>query len=213
MFVLINLKTYGKGTGKKAAEIASLAAEVADKTGARIAVAPQAADLYRVSRETEAEVWAQHVDAVDPGSNTGHTLTEAVADAGATGTLINHSERRLTLADVGKAVERAGEVGLDTIVCSNDVPTTAAASELQPNYVAIEPPELIGTGTPVSQADPEIVEGAVAASHVPVLCGAGISTGEDVAAAQELGAEGVLLASGVVKADDPEAVLRDLVKY
>ena len=46
---------------------------------------------------------------------------------------------------------------------------------------------------------------------VDVYCGAGISTGEDVEAARELGAEGVLLASGVAKAADPATALRDLV--
>ena len=46
---------------------------------------------------------------------------------------------------------------------------------------------------------------------MPVLCGAGISTGEDLAAAADLGAEGVLLASGVAKADDPQVALESLV--
>ncbi|MFC6766548.1 triose-phosphate isomerase, partial [Natrinema soli] len=82
--------------------------------------------------------------------------------------------------------------------------------------VAVEPPALIGTGTPVSQADPDVVEDAVDAaanvdSDVSVLCGAGISTGDDVVAASDLGTGGVLLASGVAKADDPKAALEDLV--
>lgn len=44
-----------------------------------------------------------------------------------------------------------------------------------------------------------------------MFCGAGVSTGDDVVAAGDLGAAGVLLASGVAKADDPKAVLEDLV--
>lgn len=213
MFILVNLKTYAQGTGSRAVEIAEHVEAVAAETGVRMAVAPQAADVHRVAQETGAEVWAQHVDPVEPGSNTGHTLAEAVSGAGAVGTLINHSERRLTLAGVGAAVERARDADLETIVCSNDVSTTAAAAELEPDWVAVEPPELIGTGVPVSKADPEVVEGAVAASDVPVLCGAGISSGEDVEAALDLGAEGVLLASGVAKADDPAAAIRDLVDF
>jgi triosephosphate isomerase len=68
----------------------------------------------------------------------------------------------------------------------------------------------------VSKADPAIVRDAVAAAEeidpdVDVLCGAGISTGEDVVSAAELGAEGVLLASGVATAEDPEAALEDLL--
>jgi triosephosphate isomerase len=46
---------------------------------------------------------------------------------------------------------------------------------------------------------------------VRVLAGAGISTGDCVKKAIELGADGVLLASGVVKAKNPEEVLFDLV--
>ncbi|HKJ60175.1 MAG TPA: triose-phosphate isomerase, partial [Halobacteriales archaeon] len=92
-----------------------------------------------------------------------------------------------------------------------------AAATLGPDAVAVEPPELIGTGTPVSRADPDVVRDAVdavaaVAPDVDVLCGAGISTGDDVVAARELGADGVLLASGVAKADDPAAALSDLVE-
>jgi triosephosphate isomerase len=61
-----------------------------------------------------------------------------------------------------------------------------------------------------------VVRDAVAAAEgvdpaVDVYCGAGISTGEDVVAARELGADGVLLASGVAKAEDPGEALRSLV--
>jgi triosephosphate isomerase len=139
-----------------------------------------------------------------------------VKEAGAVGTLINHSEYRLKLADIEASVAAARGEGLTSIVCTNNVPTTAAASALAPDYVAVEPPELIGSGIPVSKADPQVVEDSVRAvqavnPEVRVLCGAGISKGEDVIAALELGAEGVLLASGVVKAEDPKKALEDLV--
>ncbi|WP_265111701.1 triose-phosphate isomerase [Halosolutus halophilus] len=211
MFVLVNLKTYPCDP----VTVAEAVRDVNDTTDARLAVAPQAAHIDRVA-ETGVETWAQHVDPIDYGSNTGHTLAESVAEVGAEGTLINHSERRLKLADVDGAVRAARRADLETVVCANNPAQIGAAAALGPDAVAVEPPELIGTGTPVSQADPEIVEDAVAAAEsvdddVSVLCGAGISTGEDVVAAGELGAEGVLLASGVAKADDPRAALEDLV--
>ncbi|ARS90859.1 triose-phosphate isomerase [Natrarchaeobaculum aegyptiacum] len=211
MFILVNLKTYPCDP----VAVAEAVADVDETTDARLAVAPQAADIARVA-DTGVETWAQHVDPIDHGSNTGHTLAETVADAGAVGTLVNHSECRQKLADVDGAVRAAERAGLETVVCANNPSQVGAAAALGPDAVAVEPPELIGTGTPVSKADPEVVEGAVAAAGsvddaVSVLCGAGISTGEDVAAAAELGAEGVLLASGVAKADDPAAALSDLV--
>ena len=142
---------------------------------------------------------------------------EAAADAGAEGTLLNHSERRLKLANIDASLEAAERAGLDTVVCANNPDQIAAVAALGPDAVAVEPPELIGTGTPVSQADPDIVRNAVDAAadvdpSVEVYCGAGISTGEDVVAARELGADGVLLASGVAKADDPRAALEALVE-
>ena len=211
MFVLVNLKAYAADP----VEIATVAHEVADESGVRIAVAPQTAHLKRVA-ETGVETWAQHVSPVEHGSHTGSALAEAVADAGAVGTLINHSEKRLKLADVDGAVAAAERAGLETVVCANNPEQVGAAAALGPDAVAVEPPELIGGDVSVSQADPDIVEDAVAAANavddsVDVLCGAGVSTGEDLDAAGDLGAEGVLLASGVAKADDPRAALSGLV--
>jgi triosephosphate isomerase len=208
MFVLINLKAYPCDP----VEIATIAADVAESTGVRIAIAPQAADIESVA-ETGVETWAQHVSPVGHGSHTGSTLAEAVSRAGAVGTLLNHSENRLRLADIDAGIRAAERAGLETIVCANNPRQIAAAARLEPDSVAVEPPALIGTGTPVSKADPEIVTDSVeAASGVPVLCGAGISTGADLVAAEKLGSEGVLLASGVAKADDPRAALEALVE-
>jgi triosephosphate isomerase len=212
MFVLVNLKAYPCDP----IEVATAAADVADASGVRVAVAPQAATLAAVA-ETGVETWAQHVSPNEHGSHTGSTLAEAVAESGAEGTMLNHSENRLKLADIDASLDAADRVGLETIVCANNPAQTGAAAALGPDAVAVEPPELIGTGTPVSKADPDIVTGAVDAAarvdgDVDVLCGAGISTGEDIVSASDLGATGVLLASGVAKADDPRAALEDLVE-
>ncbi|MDY6765596.1 MAG: triose-phosphate isomerase [Halobacteria archaeon] len=214
MFLIVNLKTYAAGTGKKARDIGEAAREVEEETGTRVAVAPQATDIHRVA-DTGVETFAQHIDPISPGSNTGSTLAEAVSEAGATGTLINHSERRLKLADIDASIEAAKRQDLETVVCANNPRQSGAVSLLGPDYVAVEPPELIGTGTPVSKADPDVVRNAVEkvreVSDAKLLCGAGISTGEDVSAAIELGAEGVLVASAVVKADSPKEKMLDLV--
>src|SRR6056297_2891962 len=180
MFILVNLKAYPCDP----IEVATAARDVAEASGARIAVSPQAADLARVA-DTGVETWAQHVSPNDHGSHTGSTLAEAVADNGAEGTLINHSEKRLKLADVDGSVRAAERTGLETIVCANNPAQVGAAAALGPDAVAVEPPELIGTGTPVSQADPDVVRDAVAAAEdvapdVDVFCGAGISAGDDL---------------------------------
>lgn len=214
MFLLVNLKTYHAGTGDEAVEVAEAARDVAEETGARVAVAPQAADLRAVA-ETGVETFAQHADGVEYGSNTGATHAGAVAGAGATGTLLNHSERRLRLASIDAALEAARDASLETVVCANNPAQSAAAATLGPDAVAVEPPELIGTGTPVSKADPDVITDTVErvqeVADVPVLCGAGITSGDDVEAARDLGAEGVLVASGVVKAESPRDAMLDLV--
>jgi len=211
MFILVNLKAYPCDP----IAVATAAKEVADESGVRIAVSPQAAHIERVA-ETGVETWAQHVSPNGYGSFTGSTLAEAVADAGAVGTLINHSENRRKLADIDASIQAAKNADLETCVCANNPRQTGAAAALGPDSVAVEPPELIGGDESVSSADPDIVENAVSAAaavdeSVDVYCGAGVSTGEDVVAAGELGAEGILLASGVAKADDPKEALEDLV--
>lgn len=214
--VILNFKTYLESTGEKALKLAKISEEVANETGVNIAVAPQHADLLRISREVEIPVLAQHVDAVDAGGHTGSVLFESVKEAGAVGTLINHSEIRMKLADIQRVVDKINEHEMISVLCTNNIETSAAAATLKPTFVAIEPPELIGSGIPVSQAEPEVVEGTVEVIHkidpgVKVLCGAGISTGEDMQAALKLGSEGVLLASGIILADDPKEALLDLV--
>jgi triosephosphate isomerase len=148
------------------------------------------------------------------GSYTGHVLPEAVKEAGAVGTLINHSERRLKLADIDASVNHAREANLASLVCSNNAAVSAAVAALKPDMIAIEPPELIGSGIPVSKAKPEVVSGTVELvkqvnSDVMILCGAGITQGDDVAAALQLGTQGVLVASGIVKAKDQYRALLD----
>jgi triosephosphate isomerase len=140
-----------------------------------------------------------------------------VKEAGAVGTLINHSERRLKLADIDMLIARARENGMVSVVCSNNAVVSAAAASLKPDMIAVEPPELIGTGIPVSKAKPEIVSSTVDLAKkvnrdVVVLCGAGITKGEDVSAALRLGTKGVLVASGIVKAKDPYKILLEFAE-
>jgi len=162
-------------------------------------------------------VFAQHIDPIAPGSFTGHVLPESVKAAGAVGTIINHSERRLKLAQIDTAIKRSREVNLVSVVCTNNQAVSAAVATLRPDMIAVEPPELIGTGIPVSKAKPEVVTGTVKLvkqinPDVVILCGAGITRADDVAAALRLGTKGVLVASGVVKAKDPYKVLLEFAE-
>lgn len=213
--IVLNVKTYAEATGNKALEIGMLMDKISKDTGASMAIAVQATDISLCAEKVSIPVWAEHIDPIKPGSHTGWTLPEAVKTAGAVGTLINHSEHRLKLADIDICITRAKDLGLDHIICSNNVATSKAIAAFSPNFVAVEPPELIGGDISVTTTDPGIVSKSVEVvknidKNVKVLCGAGVKNGKDVAKAIELGADGVLLASGIVKAKDKKDVILDL---
>ncbi len=210
--IMVNYKTYSQSIGDSGLELTK---KIEKNANASWAVCPQPVDIRTVKEETEIPVFSQHIDAVKPGSNTGHILIDAMVDAGVEGTLINHSENRLKLSEIDEIVTMCKEKGLTTVVCANNPATSAAAAALKPDFVAYEPPELIGGDISVSTAKPEVVREAVERvkavdPEVKVLCGAGVKNGEDVKKALELGTVGVLLASGLVKSDDLEGVIRDL---
>jgi triosephosphate isomerase len=216
-FLLINFKTYLEATGKRAVELSRKIEQVARNNDVQAGVAPQFSDIQQVATHVQIPVFAQHIDPITPGANTGHVLAEAVRAAGASGTLINHSERMLRLVDIEKSVHLARSAGLSTVVCAGSTTLAAAVAMIGPEMVAIEPPELIGSGRAVSKEHPEVVSDSVRKIRsvnldVTILCGAGVTAGEDVYAALKLGAQGVLVASGVVKAQKPEVVFDDLCK-
>jgi len=215
-YIVLNLKAYAESTGKEAVRLAKIADEASREMGVKVIVCAQATDLAAVSSSVKIPVFAQHVDAKKPGAFTGSIIPEAVKAAGANGTLINHSERKLPLEVVGATVARCKEAGLLSMVCAATVDECAAVAKFGPDFIAIEPPELIGSGISVSTANPDIVRNSVAAvrkvANISVLCGAGISTGADIKKAMELGAAGVLLASAYAKAKDPKKLLIEMAR-
>jgi len=215
--VLVNFKCYLEATGDRAVQLARYADQASAKFGVTVAIAPQTADLRLVSQQTKAAVFAQHVDPIKPGSHTGHVLVESVLEAGASGILVNHSERRLEASIIEDTITRAKELKLTTVVCANTSGIAAAVASLGPDMIAVEPPELIGSGVAVSKAKPEIITETVSKirrinNDVTILCGAGITSGEDVKEALRLGTQGVLVASGVVRAKDQAAAIEDLAR-
>lgn len=215
--VIVNFKTYAESTGKRALELAKISEKVSEESGIYVAVAPQFVDIAKIASETSVPVFSQHVDPITYGGHTGHVLVEAVKEAGAVGTLINHSERRIPFNDVDAAIRRTKEIGLISCVCADTAKNSSTIAYFSPDIIAVEPPELIGSGIPVSKAKPEVVSDTVSFvkkvnGGITILCGAGISKGTDVDSALQLGTEGVLVASGIVRAKDQREALMDLVK-
>jgi len=211
----VNFKTYIESTGKRAIDLAKVAEEVSRETGATIIVAPQFTDIEPVSKTVDIPIFSQHVDSVKPGAHTGHVLAEAVKSAGADGSLLNHSEKRITPSEIADSLKLCVDADLRSLVCADTTDASVDIAKMLPDMIAIEPPELIGTGVSVSKARPELITESVKQIRkvnrtVRVLCGAGITTAEDVSKAIDLGSEGVLVASAVVKNKDPRAVLESM---
>ena len=214
--VILNYKTYLDFGGQNLLELARALKSASEESGITMVAAPQAADIYRIQDQISLPIFAQHIDPITPGGHTGSNLIETLIEAGISGSLINHSENRMKLADIDEVIQLCKQNDIGSCVCTNNIATSKAIATFSPDAVAVEPPELIGTGIPVSQAQPEVVEDSVKGvksinKKIKVLCGAGISTGDDMKAAMDLGADGVLLASGIVKAENPKEALLDLV--
>lgn len=213
--IVVNFKTYASASGESAGHLLQAMKAYANGPATMVA-AVSAFDLGALGSQGGAvEVWSQHLDPVGLGGFTGWLEPQTAQARGAKGTLINHAEHKVPLDHVAKLLEMLPD-GFNVCACAADVDEARALAALNPTFIAVEPPELIGGDISVTTADPSIVSDTVAAvkavnPHVRVLCGAGVKNGQDVAKALELGAEGVLLASGVTKAADVQAVLADLV--
>ncbi|MHA1784072.1 MAG: triose-phosphate isomerase [Candidatus Helarchaeota archaeon] len=215
--IIINYKTYIQATGKAALHLTKICEESIKEYGINIIVAAQAVDIFQLAQNTEVPIYAQHVDPIKPGSNTGFILAEAIKEAGAKGTLLNHAEHKIKLFDLELTHNTLKEFKLETCICAANPNTSGALSTLNPTFVAFELPSLIGTGISISTTEPELVEKSVknilkfGNNNVIPLCGAGVSTGKDVYAALKLNTQGVLLASAFTKAKDPKKVLTEMV--
>jgi triosephosphate isomerase len=211
--IVLNLKTY-EATIRKSLYFTDIASEVVGETGLRIVVCPPSPFL-RPAAERFAGVFAQHCDPEAPGAFTGSVPAAMLKEIGVKGSLVNHSERRIPHDAIKKTVDSLHANGLESLVCSASAKESAELAHFAPTYIAVEPPELIGKGVSVSKTRPEVVLNSVKAvkdvdHKVTVLCGAGVSDKEDVKKALELGAQGVLLASAFVNAQDPKAFLSEL---
>ena len=215
MFV-INCKNYEEISGEKITKFVKTAEKVAKKFKIKIAIAPPQ-HLIGMVTNSSIPILAQHVDDSKIGSTTGFVVPELLKKSKVKGSLINHSEHRIPSKEIQKLVSKLKELKMISIVCVKDVAEAKKYSKLEPDYIAIEPPELIGSGKAVSKEKPELITKAVLAvknanNKTKLLCGAGIVSGEDVSKASELGSKGVLVASGIVKAKNWDKIMTEFAK-
>jgi len=212
--VVVNFKTYQTAHGLSAENLAKIMENL--ESNARIVAVVSAFDLSSVvNTAPNLEVWTQHLDPIQFGSNTGWLHPDTAIERGAKGTLINHAEHKVSIEHIAMLLDQVPE-DFTVCACAADIEEAKSLAALRPTFVAVEPPELIGGDVSVTSADPKIVTGTVDAvqdisADVGILCGAGVKNGSDVSMALELGTSGVLLASGVTKSSNPLEALNDLI--
>ena len=205
--IFVNFKTYQQGTGEMALNLAKICQQVSQQTNIPIFPIVQPADLFRLSSQG-LSVWSQHVDDIDFGPHTGSLLPQDVLSAGAKGTLLNHAEKKLPLEEIKKTMAKfSGQI----LLCASNLEEGRQLALLKPDFLAFEPPELIGGQISVSQAKPEIITAFTnEIKDIPILVGAGIRQKEDVQKALILGTKGILVSSEIVLSDQPQERLLDL---
>lgn len=215
MFV-INCKNYEEIAGDNIVKFIKIAEKISKKYKIKIAIAPPQ-HLIGLVPNSAIPILAQHIDDSKVGSTTGFVIPELLKKSKVKGSLINHSEHRITSKEIEKLVSKLKELKMISILCVKDVAEVKKYVKLNPDYIAIEPPELIGSGKAISKEKPDLILKAAniiknAKNSTKLLCGAGIVSGEDVSKAIELGSKGILVASGIIKAKDWNKIITDFAK-
>lgn len=210
--ILVNFKTYQQSSGEKALFLANYLKEIKDEFSVQAVVCPQALDIKEVLKILPNSTWTQHLDNKNIGQSTGWFPVEVAKNLGVKGTILNHSEHKLSFDVLGETVKSCKEFGLQTLIFADSLEEAKKVAELNPDWIGYEPPELIASKeTSVARAKPEVIESAVKAiPNVPILVGAGVKDRQDVEVSLRLGAKGVGVSSAVILAEDPKEVLEDL---
>jgi triosephosphate isomerase len=215
MFI-INCKNYEEIAGDKIIKFVKIVEKISKKYKIKIAVAPPQ-HLVGLVSNSSIPILAQHVDVSRVGSTTGFVVPELLKKSKVSGSLINHSEHRISANEIAHLVQKLRDLKMISILCVKNVAEAKKYAKLNPDYIAIEPPELIGSGKAVSKEKPDLIIKAVNAvkstkNKTKLLCGAGIVSGADVSKASELGSQGILVASGIIKAKSWTNMINEFAK-
>lgn len=200
-FLIVNPKAYIYG--EETLELAKVCDELAQEYDIDIIFTAQHIDIQKVAENTKnIIVTAQHMDGIVAGRGMGHILPEGIKAAGAKAVVLNHAEHQLTINQLAKAMKRAKELELLTIVCSDTLEETKAIATLAPDIMICEPTSLIGTGT---TSDDDYIKATNAAvksvdKNILIIQAAGVSTGDDVYRVIMEGADGSGGTSGILNA-------------
>ena len=205
--LIINLKNYLETSGDNTIKLVKDAEKVSERLDVEIIISPPQPSLALIVKQTNLKVISQHVDLKNIGSTTGYYVPEIIDKIGAAGSLINHSEHPIEITEIKQLIEKLKELNLLTFVCVKTTKELKEILELGPNYIAIEPPELIGTQKSISSEKPFLIRECKQMVSTKdriseLICGAGINKNEDVKMALEYGAKGILVSSSITKSSN-----------
>ncbi|MDO8625705.1 MAG: triose-phosphate isomerase [Candidatus Diapherotrites archaeon] len=214
-WLFVNFKVYESAFGKGAVKLAKSCEAVAQKTGVNVVAVVSPVDVRLVAASVSIPVFSQHCDLVSFGKGNGKILPEALREAGAAGVVVNHAEDPVPDETVSRVIARCREAKLQVLACAENDARAKSIAGFSPDFLAVEPPELIGGDVSVSTADPALVSrsvktiSSVSQKIVPIM-GAGVKSQADAQAAVRLGCRGLFVASGVVLAMDPKSAMMGL---
>lgn len=162
---------------------------------------------------TGVHVFGQGMDTDALGASVGRVTAESLVDAGAAGVMLNHVSNPLTEDELVRAVRRAQEAGLQTMVCAGSEEEAVRRARLEPTVVLVEPEALIGTA---GNGDRDWIRPTTAAvravaPHVLTMHAGGVSAPSIARTIMAAGADGTGSTSGVLTSDDPSTAARSLI--
>jgi triosephosphate isomerase len=208
--IFLSLKTYKEATGEAAIQLLSSVKKISQETGVPIIPCAQPSDIYRIKKELDIEVWAQHIDPIDPGRNFGWISPYALALSGASGTVINHDEHSISEELIKKTIDKAKEYSLKTLVLCDSVALCQKVAAWNPEFVGYERGDLIAGQVAMIDVEAENIKTVAGTIKQPLIVGASISTPEHIKKTLAAGGHGVILASSVVKSKNPAQTLSEL---
>ena len=208
--IIINFKNYK--TGNNALKLV----KQIEKYLPKVIICPSTIDIETISQKTKLRVFAQHADYQESSRATGYSTLSSLKEAGAKGTLINHSEHKVPFYIIKKIIQKTKENKLKVILCASSLNNIKKFIPLKPYAIAFEDPKLIATGKSITKYNSKALKKfiqIIKKTNIIPVCGAGISTADDVGQAFQLGCKGVLIASAIANFKNPSILLNQLRKF
>ena len=201
--------------GDTVLEYALAADRAAEKYDIDVLFITPAVEIRRIAENTKhLIILAPYMDTLHPGRGMADILPEALKAAGAQGVVINHCEKPMSLPQMKKTIDRARELDFLVFACADTLEEAKAIAQLHPDIINPEPSAIIGGGNGVSPMD--YVKDSIRVikeiyPDILVEQAAGITNGGQVYDFIMAGSEAAGAASGIMNADDPIAMIDEMI--